>query len=66
MFEMHLISGPTGGWQGARTAPPAKLNVNTGTLPNLYFGIINYSFGFSRLLFFCVFWSVFRSFRFFV
>jgi len=56
MFEMHLISGITDGWQGV---PPAKLNVKTGTLPKLYFGIY-YSFVFSRLLFFCVFRSVFQ------
>ena len=62
MFEMHLISGITDGWQG-REPPPAKLNVKTGTLPSLYFGIIYYSFGFSRLLF-CVFRSIFRWFRF--
>jgi len=53
----------TGG-RGANR-PPAKLNVKTGPLPNLNFGI-NYSFGFSRLLFFCVFRSVFRWFRVFV
>jgi len=35
--------------------PPAKLNVKTGPLPSLYFGVIYYSFGFSRLFFFCVF-----------
>jgi len=29
MFEMHLISGITNGWQGCEP-PPAKLNVNTG------------------------------------
>jgi len=48
MFEMHLISGIT-------DEPPrthlAKLNVKTGSLRSLYFGIY-YSFGFSRLLFF--------------
>ena len=58
MFEMHLISGITDGWQGANR-PPAKLNVKTGPLPSLYFGIY-YSFDFSRLLLFCVFRSVFR------
>jgi len=57
MFEMHLISGIPDGWQGCK--PPAKLNIKTGPLPNLYFGIY-YSFGFSRLLFFCVFRSVFK------
>jgi len=52
---------------GVRTAfPPAKLNVKTGPLPSLYFGIIYYSCGFSRFLFFCVFRSVFRWFRVFV
>jgi len=49
MFEMHLISGPTDGWQ---TASPAKLNVKTGPIPSLKFSTIYYSFGFSRLLFF--------------
>jgi len=43
----------TGG-RGANR-PPAKLNVKTGSLPSLYFGIIYYSFGFSRLLFFAFF-----------
>ena len=45
--------------------PPAKLNVKTGPLPSLHFGIY-YSFGFSRLLFFCILRSVFRWFRVFV
>ena len=45
--------------------PPAKLNVKTGPLRSLYFGIC-YSFGFSRLLFFFVFRSVFRWFWVFV
>ena len=52
MFEMHLISGITDGWP-----PPAKLNVKTGPLPNLYFNICC-SFGFRRLFFFA-FRSVF-------
>jgi len=34
MFEMHLISGITDGWQGCEPPPPAKLNVKTGTLPS--------------------------------
>jgi len=59
MFEMHLISGITDGWKGCEPLPPAKLTVKTGPLPSLYFGIY-YSFGFSRLLFFCIFRSVFR------
>ena len=50
MFEMHLISGIT----DELPPPLAKLNVKTGTLRSLYFGIY-YSFGFSRLLFFAVF-----------
>jgi len=55
MLEMHLISGPADGWQGCEPPlPPSKLNVRTEPLPSLYFGIY-YSFGFSRLLFFCVF-----------
>ena len=47
MFQMHLISGIPDGWQGCES-PPNKLNVKTGPLPSLYFGIY-YSFGFSRL-----------------
>jgi len=39
MFEMHLISGITDGWQGCEPPPPANLNVETGRLPGLYFGI---------------------------
>jgi len=54
MFEMHLISGITDGWQGCEPPAPAKLNVKTGPLPNLYFGIC-YSSTFSRLLFFAFF-----------
>jgi len=53
MFEMHLISGITD-----EPPPLAKLNVKTGPLRSLYFGIY-YSFVFSRLLYFCVFGSVF-------
>jgi len=64
MFEMHLISGITDGWQECEPPPAAKLNVKTPPLPSLYFGIY-YSFDFSRLLFFCVFRSVFRWLRFF-
>ena len=59
MFEMHLISGITDWWQGCEPPPPAKLNVKTGPLPNLYFGI-HYSFGFSRLLFSLRFRDVLR------
>jgi len=44
---------------GVRTAPPAKLNVKTGPLPSLYFGIY-YSFDFSKLLFFA-FYGVFSG-----
>jgi len=50
MFELHLISVITDGWQGANRLLSANLNVKTGTLPSLYFGIY-YSFDFSRLLF---------------
>jgi len=57
-LEMHLISGISDRWQGANRTP-TKRNVKTGPLPSLYFGIY-YSFGFSRLLVFCVFQSVFR------
>jgi len=40
MFELHLISGITDGWQGCEPPPPpANLNVETGRLPGLYFGI---------------------------
>jgi len=46
MFEMHLISGTTD-----EPLPFAKLNVKSGPLHSLYFGIYC-SFGFSRLLFF--------------
>jgi len=52
MFDMHLVSDITDGWQGCEPPPPpAKPNVKTGRLPILYFGIY-YSFGFRRLLFF--------------
>ena len=54
MFEMHLISGLTD-----KPPPLAKLNVKSGPLRSLYFGIY-YSFGFSRLLFFA-FFGVFSS-----
>jgi len=50
MFEMRLISGIT----DEPPRPPAKLNVKTGPLRSLYFGIY-YSFDFSRLLFFAFF-----------
>jgi len=54
------ISDTTEGWQGFEPPRlPAKLNVKTGPVPSLHCGIY-YSFGFSRLLFFCVFRSVFR------
>ena len=58
MFDMHLISGITDGWQGCKPPHPAKLNVKNGPPPYLYFGIY-YSFDFSRLLCFCVFRSIF-------
>ena len=45
MFELHLISGTTD-----EPPPLAKLNVKTGPLRILYFGIYS-SFGFSRLSF---------------
>jgi len=51
MYEMHLISGISDGWQGCEPPSPAKLNVKIGPLPSLYIGIY-YPFGFSRLLFF--------------
>jgi len=65
MFEMHLVSGITDGWQGCEPHPLTKPNVKTRPLRSLYFGIY-YSFGFSRLLFSYVFRSVFRWVRVFV
>ena len=57
MFEMRLISGITD--EPPPPPPPlAKLNVKTGPLRSLYFGIYS-SFGFSRLLFFLRFWECF-------
>jgi len=61
MFEMHLISGITDGWQGCEPhRPPAKRNVKTGPLPSLFtiflvsvaccffafFGVFSGDFGF--------------------
>ena len=58
MFEMHLISGITDGWQGWEpTTCQAKCR-NRAPTYSLYFGMY-YSFGFSRLVFFCIFWGVF-------
>jgi len=55
MFQMHLIISIND-----KLPPPlAKVNVKTGPLHSLYFGIY-YSFGFSRLLFFA-FFGVFSS-----
>jgi len=51
MFEMHLISGITDGWQECEPPPCQVKNVKSGPLPSLYFGIYYY-FVFSRLLFF--------------
>ena len=51
MFEMHLISGITD------DPPLAKLNVKTGPLRSLYFGIY-YSFGF-QIVVFLRFWECF-------
>ena len=59
MFEMHLISGITDVWQGCEPPSPAKLNVKARPLPSVYIDIY-YSFGFSRLLVFCVFWRIFQ------
>ena len=60
MFEMHLISGITDGWQGCEPPSSAKLNVTSRPLPGLYIDIY-YSFGFSRLLYFFVFFGVFSG-----
>ena len=65
LVAIHVWNAPDQwhNWRvaGVETAlPPAKLNVNTGRLPSLYFGIY-YSFGLSRL-FFCIFRCVFRWF----
>jgi len=54
IFEMHLVSDITNGWQGCEPPSPAKLNVKAGPLPSLYFGIC-YFFDFSILLFFAFF-----------
>ena len=50
LVAVHLWNAPDQ-WHNWRTALPVKLNVKTGPLRSLYFGIY-YSFGFSRLLFF--------------
>jgi len=61
MFEMHLISGITDGWQGCEPPrPPPNLNVKAGPLPSSYFGIY-YSFGFSILLLFLRFLECFPA-----
>ena len=60
MFEMHLTSGITDGWQGCEPPSPAKLNVKSRPLSSLYIGIY-YSFGFIRLLFFLRFFGVFSG-----
>jgi len=64
LAAVHVWNAPDQwhNWRVAVTITPVKLNVKTGPLPSLYFGIY-YSFGFSRLLFFYVFLSVFRRFR---
>ena len=50
LVAVHVWNAPDQ-WHNWRTAPPpAKLNVKTGPLRSLYFGIY-YFFGFSRLLF---------------
>jgi len=52
LVAVHVWNAPHQ-WHNWWTAPPplAKLNVKTGPLRSLHFGIY-YSFGFSRLLFF--------------
>jgi len=65
MLEMHLISDIIDGWQECELPPSAKANVKNGPQTSLHF-VICYSFGFKRLLFACVFRSVFRWFRVFV
>ena len=58
LVAVHVWHAPDQ-WHNWRTdSPPAKLNVKTEPLRSLYFGIY-YSFGFSRLLFFCVFTECF-------
>jgi len=54
MFEMHLISGITDGWQECEPPRPCQAKCKTGSLPSLHFGIY-YSFDFSRLCFFAFF-----------
>ena len=63
MFEMHLISRITEGWQGCEPPSRAKLNVKTRDLASLYIGIYS-SYGFSRLLCACVFGVSFGDFGF--
>ena len=53
LVAVHVWNAPDQ-WHNWRTAPLAKLNVKTGPLRSLYFGIY-YPFGFSRLLFFAFF-----------
>jgi len=55
LVAVHVWNAPDQ-WHNWRTAPAplAKLNIKTGSLRSLYFGIY-YSFGFSRLLFFAFF-----------
>jgi len=57
LAAVHVWNAPDQwhNWRVAVTITPVKLNVKTGPLPSLYFGIY-YSFGFSRLLFFTFFW----------
>jgi len=50
LVAVHVWNAPDQ-WHNWRTSPLAKLNVKSGPLRSLYFGIY-YSFGFSRLLFF--------------
>jgi len=64
LVAVHVWNAPDQ-WHNWRTAPPppAKLNVKTGPLRSLYFGI-HYCFGFSRLLFFAFFWVFSGDFEF--
>ena len=64
LVAIHVWSAPSHWnnwrWQAWKPLPPVNLNAKTGSSYLLFW---HYCFGFSRLLFFCVFRSVFRWFR---